>query len=63
MASWMRLSMRLCCLRLCACCAGTLQFACLQWAGARQADRVRHLYLDALLRQVGLPVGWLSVGC
>lgn len=32
--------------------AGTLQVACLQWAGARQANRVRWRYLAALLAQV-----------
>ena len=32
--------------------AGTLQVACLQWAGARQANRVRRRYLAALLAQV-----------
>ena len=32
--------------------AGTLQFACLIWAGSRQANRVRRLYLTSLLSQV-----------
>lgn len=32
--------------------AGTLQFACLIWAGAAQANRVRRLYLASLLSQV-----------
>lgn len=32
--------------------AGTFQFACLIWAGSRQANRVRRLYLTSLLSQV-----------
>lgn len=38
---------------------GTLQFACLIWAGAAQANRVRRLYLASLLSQVRMSVeGW-----
>lgn len=33
------------------CLAGTLQTACLVWAGSRQASRVRRRYLAALLQQ------------
>lgn len=36
--------------------AGTLQFACLIWAGAAQANRVRRLYLASLLSQVRMTV-------
>ncbi|EFN57797.1 hypothetical protein CHLNCDRAFT_51094 [Chlorella variabilis] len=31
--------------------SGTLQYACLMWAGTQQANRVRHLYLTSLLSQ------------
>lgn len=31
--------------------AGTLQFSCLMWGGAQQANRVRCLYLSSLLSQ------------
>lgn len=37
--------------------AGAVQVSCLLWAGARQANRVRQLYLASLLSQVGI-VGW-----
>ena len=42
--------------------AGTLQVACLQWAGARQANRVRRRYLAALLAQVRPAGGELTEG-